>query len=234
MKTFLNLKKIFATIAIAISPFLIVAQTQMIFSSKPFPKGGAEQKEFIWNTPIYGKISINKPLKNYAKKIDAYALKKLHISGVYSSYISLYCIPTEEEIDRRTNIEITLYLTDSELENNVINLDIMPAETDANTFYGTGFSDEIARMGIVQYDAETEKTVGKKTEFKIYLHEELPSISNEEMGEKNGRIVLASGIYISLGSFIVDYTTVTDSREVDDWKERCTNITDSIHTKYGK
>jgi hypothetical protein len=234
MKKNLSLKKILAAVAIVISPFLIVAQTQMVFSSKPFQKGGSEQKEFIWNTPIYGKININKPLKNYAKKIDDYAMEKLHISGVYSSYISLYCIPTDEDIDRRTNVEITLYLTDSELEKNVINIDIMPNEKDATTFYGTGFSDELAKMGIVQYDAETEKTVGKKTEFKIYLHENLPSVSNEELGEKNGRIVLNSGIYIFLGSLIVNYTTVTDSREIGEWKDRCTNITDSIHSKYEK
>ncbi|MBI5541439.1 MAG: hypothetical protein HY951_15345 [Bacteroidia bacterium] len=234
MNTFFNFKYLFATIVIAMCPYLILAQIKMEFSSKPFSKGGAEQKEFTWNTPIYGKISINKPLKNYAKKIDAYAMEKLHISGVYSSYISLYCIPTDEDIDRRTNVEITLYLTNSELEKNEINLDIMPVETEATTFYGTGFSDELARMGIVQYDPETEKTVGKKTEFKIYLHEDLPSVSQEEIGTKNGRIVLASGIYNTLGSITIDYTTVTDSREVGDWKDRCTAITDSIQSKYNK
>lgn len=232
MKRFINPIRFLAFTLIFIFPYYLIAQNKIVFSSKPLSTGGSEQKEFVWNTPIYAKINLDKPLKSYARKIDSYDLEKFKINGVYKSYISLFCVPKDENLDQRTNVEIKLFLTDSELEKNVVYIDIMPTAKDATSFYGTGFSDEIAKMGIVQYDVETEKTIGTKVEFKVYLFEELPIDSSEEKGEKNGRIVLFSGIYNTLGSFVVDYTSVSDSREIGDWKESCTIITDSINSKY--
>ncbi len=214
------------------NPSLLIKQNKIMFSATPFSYGGTEQKEFIWNTHIYGKISVKKPLKNFAKKADSYDLENLNINGVYTSYISLYCVPVEENIDMRSNTEIKLYLTDLELEQNEICIDIMPSELNATTFYSTDFSNELANTNLVKYNPKTGNSKGKKTKFKIYLHEELPSVSDEKMGEKNGRIVLYSGIYTTLGSLIIDFTSVTNNRELWDWKDLSTKITERIHSKY--
>ena len=232
MKTLISTKKLLAVATIILSPFFLNAQNKIVFSSKPFPKGGTAQKEFVWNTPIYAKITIDKPLKNYAKKIDDYDMEQLHVSGIYSSYISLYCIPVGEDINSRSNVEIKLYLTDSELAKNEISIDLMPAEKDASTFYGTGFSRELANTNVVEYNAETGNSVGKNTEFRVFLFEDLPSVSHVEYGEQKDKIILYSGIYNILGSLFINYTSVTESRDVADWKDRCINITESINSKY--
>ena len=112
-----------------------------------------------------------------------------------------------------------------------MNIDVLPSATQASSFFGSGFYAELVRTDLVKYNVETASSVGKKTEFNFYLYEREKDLKDEN-GKKDGKLITNYGVFINLGSLIVVYAPVTDSRVFMDWKNECSAITDSINSKY--
>jgi hypothetical protein len=231
------MKKNFKTFAlILLFQNLIFSQnikTTIEFGSKPFSTNPKTEKEFKFGAPIYGKLTTSNPLKNYAKALDDYEIKDYGVSGVYSHYISFCVCPSDEDMDRRTSYQIEIFLTKEQLENNTINFDVMPSEEEASSIFKNGFDSELAKNNLVEYDPETGNSVGKKREFDIYLFERETKLS-EENGFKNGILINNTGVYISLGKLIVDYSAITDSRDIMAWVDGYKLIQENILEKIKK
>jgi hypothetical protein len=235
MKNMKKIKLVLACICVlAFFGFYQLAVNKIVFGPEPFTKSSKEQNQYNWDAPIYAKLKVDQPLKHYAQKIGGYELERFNIKGVYSSYLKFMCIPDGEDENQRTNTEITLYLTDSELEKSEVNIDIMPSKNQASSFFGTGFSAELAKNDLVKYNVETGNSVGKKTGFTLYLYEREKGGSDGENGKSGNKLITNFGIYINLGKLVIDYTPVTDSREFMNWNRECEAITDSINSKYKK
>lgn len=105
---------------------------KMVFSSKPFAKGGTEQTEFKVGTPIYGRILLPKALKEYnanpTKKSDNVP------SGFFKS-IALLPVNGGDFDEPGFPSDFTMFLTAADLEKNYIDFDVMPTEQDAKSPY---------------------------------------------------------------------------------------------------
>lgn len=193
------------------------------FSSVPFSKDANSVSHFVWGTPIYGKIMMVKPLKNYVRKLDNYDMMNIVEKEKYSSALIFMVCPRTEDINDRTTHEIKLVVSQQDLEAKTIAFDVMPAEENASSFFITGFYSELANSKLIKYDPSEGTSSGEKIEFDIYLLEKEVGYGEEEKTE-NGRLKLANQVYLHLGKLIIDYSSVSDVREV--------TITESIMAKY--
>lgn len=199
------------------------------FSTKPFPSNEVTN-EFKWGNTIYGKLTTEMPLKTYAKKLDDYDLMEITEKEKYSSFISFYVCPVTEVMGQRSWKEIKLVLTPEQLEKNTIDFDIMPSKTEASSFFKTGFYAELAKSGLISYDASAGISKGERTEFDIYLFERPKKMSEDTDGKR----VFNFGVYLHLGQLTIDYTSVKDTRDVMDWSSISQEIMENIQNKYKK
>ncbi len=198
-----TIKKI-ATAILVISVQFIFAQSKMVFSSKPFSQGGTEQTEFKAGTPIYGRIVLEKPLKDYCKS----PTKKMDNAPI--GYARLFCIKpvtrredTDEEnsFDEVFSTGYNMYLTFSDLEKSYIDFDIMPGTEDATSY----FEDFLAFYWSY---AKSDMDLGKKSHFAIKVY--------SEYNESNAQIFDLK----SIGELYIDYTSATEASQ-EKWYAQC-------------
>ena len=157
-----------ASIALAVLTLgSLAAQNKIVFSSKPFSQGGTEEKEFKAGGTIYGRIILDKPLKEYCSDPD----KKL--DNVPNTFVRGICLipeqPNDEEgnpkYDEVTRISTIKYLKASELNNKYVDFDVMPSMEGATSVYSDC-------MGLGYIYAETGMEVGKKKHLGLMLYSE--------------------------------------------------------------
>src|ERR1700741_1539860 len=140
MKMIDHTKKILLTAAMIGSQLLSVAQdgtNKIVFASKPFSTNPTPQTEFKANTPIYGRVILDKPLKDYCKNPSK------HMSNVPSNYARFIGIAPEPQNDEEGNekydpligITYEMYLSFADLEKNYIDFDVMPKTEEATSAY---------------------------------------------------------------------------------------------------
>lgn len=180
----------------------IYSQNKMVFSSKPFSQGGTEQNEFKANTPIYGRIILEKPLKSYCNNPTQ------KMDNVPTGYARKFCIqPTnrneEDEVayDEIFSNNYLIYFTFSDLEKSYIDFDIMPSNEDATTIYADW---EAFYWSFASSDLE----LGKKSHFAIKVYSEYNESNSEIMGLQ------------SFGELYVDYSASTPETQKK-WYEQC-------------
>jgi hypothetical protein len=200
----MNLIKHITTAVLAFGCQLVFSQSKMIFSSKPFSQGGTEEKEFKANTPIYGRIVLDKPLKDYCKSPD----KKMdNVPTGYSRLICIKPVTRREDTDDENSFDeifsygYNMYLTFSDLDKSYIDFDIMPSIEDASSSY----SDFTAPYWSF---AKSDLTLGKKSHFAIKLY--------SEYNESNAQIFDLK----SLGELYIDYTGSTEATQ-QKWYDQC-------------
>ncbi|MES2566397.1 MAG: hypothetical protein V4565_05995 [Bacteroidota bacterium] len=172
--------------------FTHTGQNKIIFSSKPFSKGGVEQTEFKANTPIYGRLVLDKPLKefqiNKAKTETPFTLHfnfLIKTDGVYSDFFK------ENGI---------IILTENDLLKKEIDFDIAPAKGTGTTTY---FDDKEMYSGV------TSGGLGDApVEYKLVL---------DEMENANYPKVFKID---ASGKFKVDFTGTTDETQLE-WRNQC-------------
>lgn len=187
----------FATLVFA----SINAQNKIVFSSKPFAQGGTEEKEFKAGAPIYGRVILDKPLKDYCNDPD----KKL--DNVPNNFVRGICLIPEnayneegnQVYDEVTRISTIKYLKASELNNAYVDFDIMPTMEAATSVYSSC-------MGFGFIFAENGMEVGKKKHYGIMLY--------SEYNESNNAMVPLS----ATGDLYIDYTSAT-STIINNWWE---------------
>jgi hypothetical protein len=197
-------KKIAKTILVALIGILssLTAQNKIIFSDKPFAGGGTEKTEFTAGTPIYARIVLDKPLKDYCKNPG----KKL--DNVPTGYSRKLCLqPTKFDLnydavyDEILQTNCNVLLTMADLEKNYIDFDVMPASGAATTPY----EDWVAPyMSFAASDLE----LGKKSHFAIKVY--------SEYNESNSEITDLKAI----GDLYIDYTTATSASQ-EAWYTQC-------------
>lgn len=196
------MKKTLTSIAlVAFITGSLTAQTKIVFSSKPFVQGGTEEKEFKAGGTIYGRIILDKPLKDYCNDPD----KKL--DNVPNNFVRGICLIPEhayneagdQVYDEVTRISTIKYLKASELNNTYVDFDIMPSMESATSVYSSC-------MGFGFIFAENGMEVGKKKHFGIMLYSEYNE-SNNAMAPLN-----------ATGDLYIDYTSAT-STIINNWWE---------------
>lgn len=185
------------------------------FATHPFNKNPQLEKEFKAGSAIYGKIVLEKSLKNYSRKLTSFEFEKFNkISGIYSDYIVLRVCEAGQNLETRSrNAEIKLYLKPSDLEKNTVIFDVMPTAEEASTLFGTSFYNEFASS------SNFSDYFGKKIEITIYISEEGKNYNPDEQ--------------IPLGSLTIDYT-FSDYETLEEWRYKCKEIEENIQTTYKK
>ncbi|MEO5946790.1 MAG: hypothetical protein ABIP79_08240 [Chitinophagaceae bacterium] len=189
-----------------------IKENKISFAATPFSANTPLQVEFKVGSPIYGRIKLDKPLKNYSRKLGAYELEKFGVESIYSDYIVFEVDPIDASPERGHS-QITLYLKPGDLAKNTIDFDVMPEKNAASTFFGTGFYSELAD------GKDLYNYFGKKIEMKISIAEESKN-SNPE-------------VKTILGSLIMDYSD-SDYRSISDLSTACKEIENNIQKKYKK
>lgn len=203
------------------------------FSSVPFSKEVNSVSHFVWGKPIYGKITMTKSLKNYAKKLDNYDMMNVVDKEKYSSALTFMVCPKTEDINDRTTQEIKLVVSQQDLEAKTIAFDLMPSEENASSIFITGFYAELANSKLIKYNPSEGTSSGEKIEFDVYLSEKEVGYGEEEV-TGNGRLKLVNQIYLHLGKLTIDYSSVSDVREVMEWHDRSRTIKENVAEKYKK
>lgn len=180
----------------------IAAQNKIIYSDKPFANGGAEKKEFKAGTPIYARIVLEKPLKDYCKNPG----KKM--DNVPQGYMRKIAVqPTAHNLDyEQTYDEITssnynILLTAGDLEKSFIDFDVMPSIAEATTTYEDWDSPYISF-------ANADLELGKKSHFAIKLYSEYNE-SNSEIKDLK-----------AIGDLYIDYSASTSATQ-EKWFNDC-------------
>jgi hypothetical protein len=190
------------SIAFAVLTFgSLTAQNRIVFSSKPFSQGGAEEKEFKAGGTIYGRIILDKPLKAYCNDPD----KKL--DNVPATFVRGICLIPEHAFneegnqvyDEVTRISTIKYLKASELNNSYVDFDVMPTMENAASVYSSC-------MGFGFIFAENGMEVGKKKHYGIMLYPEYNESNNAMMP------------FSATGDLYIDYTAAT-STLINNWWE---------------
>ncbi len=188
---------------VAVMQLTSVAQNKIIYASQPFSTNPTEQKEFKANSPIYGRVVLDKPLKEYCK------LASKHLDNVPSNFARLIGLAPENQYDEEGNekydktlvITYDLYLTFADLEKNYIDFDVMPTVADATSEYSSG-------LAFYRSFADQETETGKKSHFGIRLF--------PEYNESNAQIVGLT----ATGDFYIDYTA-SNYETVEQWANQC-------------
>jgi hypothetical protein len=139
--------------------------------------------------------------------------------------------PKTEDIHDRTYQLIPLVVSQQDLESKTIVFDVMPSEENASSLFITGFYSELAKSKLIKYDASEGTSSGDKIEFDIYLFEKDLEYSEQETSA-NGRVKIGSQSFIHLGKLIIDYTSVSDVRQVMEWHDKSRKIKENIAEKY--
>jgi hypothetical protein len=192
----------------------LTAQNKIVFSSRPFSQGGAEEKEFKAGGTIYGRIILDKPLKAYCNDPD----KKL--DNVPNTFARQICLIPENAFDDEGNqvydevirISTIKYLKASELNNSFLDFDIMPSMETATSVYSSC-------MGFGFIFAENGMEVGKKKHYGIKLY--------SEYNESNANMMPLN----ATGDLYIDYTSAT-STVINNWwdlaKKACENAEKNV------
>lgn len=197
------MKSLFTAFAIALMMKAGFAQNKIIYSSSPFTDSTVPEKEFKANTPIYGRILLDKPLKQYCSDPE----KKY--GNVPSGYMRLIGITPDNKRDEDGNdvydetliMTYQLYLTAQDLEKNYIDFDVMPSLADATSPYAdwTSFYYSFAKEDL---------NLGKKLHFGIKLYKEYNQ-SNADIMELDAD-----------GDLYIDYSASTPATQRQ-WFDQC-------------
>lgn len=226
----LNLYTVLLSVVISLNSFSQNANS-IQFSAAPFSKQPNIANNFMWGTPIYGKIMMAMPLKNYVKKLDSYAMTDISDKEKYSSALNFMVCPKTEDINDRTYQMIQLVVSPQDLETKTIAFDVMPTEDNASSFFMTGFYSELAKSKLIKYDPSEGTSSGEKIEFDIYLFEKELGYGEKDV-VMNGTIKIANQEFVHLGKLMIDYSSVTDVREVMEWHDKCRTIEEGVTEKY--
>ena len=213
MKMIDHTKKILLTAAMIGSQLLSVAQdgtNKIVFASKPFSTNPTPQTEFKANTPIYGRVILDKPLKDYCKNPSK------HMSNVPSNYARFIGIAPEPQNDEEGNekydpligITYEMYLSFADLEKNYIDFDVMPKTEEATSEYSSGLA------FYRSFADEGTDVVNKKCHYGIKLYTEFNESNAEIMGLK------------ATGDLYVDFTN-SNSTTQEQWSAQCRKAQES-------
>lgn len=186
-----------------LSKYQAIAENKVIFASKPFSTNPTPQVEFKANTPIYGRIILDKPLKEYCKSASK------HLSNVPPHYSRMIGLRPENETDEDGNAKYDellvmtyeIYVTISDLDKSYIDFDVMPNTNEATTEFSSG-------LAFARSFADKEIGIGKKNHFGIRLYSEFNE-SNSEMAVLN-----------ATGDLYIDYSNSTQSTQ-EQWMSQC-------------
>ncbi|HYG50656.1 MAG TPA: hypothetical protein VD905_07120, partial [Flavobacteriales bacterium] len=112
---------------------------KMVFASQPFSKNPQPQADFKAGSPIYGKLSLEKPLKNYCKPLnkDLVEYYKADKDIVRVLEFTIHIKKGEGEYEKMP-VAAELFLNQAELEKNVIEFDLAPANGESSSRYSFG------------------------------------------------------------------------------------------------
>lgn len=150
---------------------------KIVFSSQPFSKNPQPQSSFKAGTPIYGKLTLEKPLKDYCKPLDKdlYEYYKADKDVVRVLEFTISIKKGEGEYEAMP-LKPLLFLNQSEIEKNVIEFDVTPANGESSSRYSSfeGFYRSFAS----EYDIDLGGTVN----FKITIDPEMNAAKSEIHG----------------------------------------------------
>jgi hypothetical protein len=192
----------------------LTAQNKIVFSSKPFSQGGTAEKEFKAGAPIYGRVILDKPLKDYCNDSE----KKLdNVPNTFARQICFIPEPVyneagDEVYDEVTRISTIKYLKSSELNNSFVDFDVMPTLENAASVYSSC-------MGFGYIFAENGMEVGKKKHYGIMFY--------SEYNQSNANMIPLN----ATGELYIDYTAATSST-INNWFEQsrkaCENASNNV------
>ncbi len=168
------------------------ATNKIIFSSQPFSKNPQAQTDFKARAPIYAKLSLPKPVKDYCKPLDKdlgeYYKADKDVVRVLEFKIK---IKKGEGDYEEMPLKPLLFLSQTEIDKNEIEFDITPANGESSSRYSSfeGFYRSFAS----EYDID----LGGKINFNISV--------NSEMNEPKSEIYGLEGA----GNLSIDYTLST-------------------------
>jgi hypothetical protein len=201
------------------------------FSPIPFSGQPKVSEYFEWGTPIYGKLTMPKPLKSYAKDLDNYDAGQIAEKDKYKKALSFMVCPSTEDVNDRTYALMQLVVSQQELEGRTVPFDVMPSPENASSFFFTGFYAELAKSKLITYDPSEGTSSGTKTEFNFYIYErDIPYGADETIA--SDAIKIANTVYRHIGKLTIDFTTVKDVREVMQWHDDSRAITESVAEKF--
>ncbi|MBA3663452.1 MAG: hypothetical protein H0W61_04490 [Bacteroidetes bacterium] len=154
-------------------PLINHAQTKNSISiaSKPFSTRPATQKEFKAGSTIYCRINVEKTLKQYARELDAAGLQNVREDGLEGKYTHFITIEIKDQNSGKEDhvpSEINIYLSESDLSKNQLDLDIISDEDHTSTyFYGprATFFNQFTSL------RDEDNYIGQLVNFQLVLNE---------------------------------------------------------------
>ncbi|HLP14530.1 MAG TPA: hypothetical protein VK177_21545 [Flavobacteriales bacterium] len=108
---------------------------KILFAAKPFSKGANAQTEFKANTPVYGKIVVGS-MRKYAQEIDSWNQQNLKEEGVNKKFTHRILFNLSRATDPDgSNVDVSVYLSEADLDKKELEFDLAPTENDATTYY---------------------------------------------------------------------------------------------------
>lgn len=198
-------KKFFTAVVIISASLYTYAQepsaNKISFASKPFSTSPSTQTEFKASSAIYGQLVLEKPLKDYCEPLekslqDYYKVDK---SIVRMLSFEVFIKNSDGEYTKASQLRAQLCLTQNDIESNIINFDITPAQGTATTVYPMGSS--FWWILASQYDMP----LGNKNDLKVVLDAEYNT--------------MISSVNVSAaGELVIDYTASTEATQKQWWQ----------------
>lgn len=186
----------------------MVAQNKIELASAPFNTKPAAGNSFTAiNDHIYGKLSLDKPLKNYISDLDSYQKGMQITPGTFVAKIMFRINFLDPELENAPYTVMELFLKESDLTKTELFFDIIPSEQLATSCYSAGFYDELASSSKVY------RYCGTKKEMQIELYQK----STQAFGDD---------ILITSVKFTMNYTDL-NYENITQWKSDCS----AIHSK---
>ncbi|HEY1039268.1 MAG TPA: hypothetical protein VGF30_07675 [Bacteroidia bacterium] len=166
MKTGIRIALTLAAISASSLLLPVQAQNKILFASQPFSKNPTPATTFKAGTPIYGQLTLEKPLKDYCEPLEKDLKEYFGVDKSIVRILTFQVATNTEDGPQNFSLNAELCLTQKQLENTVFNFDVMPAKGGGTTQYVDG-----SYFGFIfgnQYDVP----LGKNASFKVFLDPE--------------------------------------------------------------
>lgn len=184
-------------------------------SSSPFTSSPATKTQFQAITDhIYGKLSLDKALKNYITDLDNYQKQMQVTPGTFVAAIRFRINFLDPDLQNESYTIVELFLKESDLTKTELNFDIIPSAELASSCTSAGFYDELASSSKVY------RYFGAKKEVQIELY-------------KKSTQAFQDDILITSAKFTIDYSAV-DYENISQWKSECSEIHSKVKDTYFK
>lgn len=209
------MKKNYILLCLLFITSLIVAQNKIELATTPFSKAPTSKTEFkAIGDHVYAKLSLDKPIKNYACELDNYQKEMQIIPGTFVAKIQFRINFLDPELENAPYTIMELFLKESDLSKTELFFDIIPSAELATSCYSAGFYDELASSSKVY------RYFGTKKEVQIELY-------------RKSTKALENDILVMSTKFTMDYTDV-DYENITQWKSDCSAIHTKINNIYFK